>query len=93
MPEKISTDFNDLTPEQQDFILNYIRDNFEPIKNINYSRTAYGLKALFTRDYFFVTQEQFAEAMRRAGYKVVPFGTNGNSCFNISNRSLHLKKR
>lgn len=88
----VSTNFTDLTPEQQNFILEFLENNFFPRETFNQKYSAYGLKQVFTRKYFYVTQEQFVEAMCRVGFSV-KMSASGNACFNISDRSPYLKIR
>lgn len=85
----ISTKFEDLTAEQQIQIVDFMKKNFIPTKGINQKYSAYGLKQSFTRKYFYLTQEQFTQAMERAGFNVQPLN-NGNACFNISARSPYF---
>lgn len=86
----VSTKFEDLSAEQQMQVVEFLRENFIPIKEINQKHTAYGLKQGFSRKFFYLTQEQFSQAMERAGFKVQPL-ENGNACFNISERSPYFK--
>ena len=88
----VSVNFSDLTQEQQDFIVDFLEINFTMRETINPKYSAYGLKQTFSRKYFFVTQEQFTEAMRRAGFTAQSIG-HGNAVFNISSRSPFLKIR
>lgn len=85
----ISTDFNDLSNEQQDFIVSWIKDNFKPIKTFNYRHSAYGLKQRFTSRNFYVSQEQFTTAMLKAGFKSVEI--KNIQYFNISKHSPYFK--
>lgn len=84
--------FYSLTREQQSFIIGFCEANFRPIQKINPHHSAYGLKQSFARKHFYVTQEQFTEAMRLAGFSVEPFG-HGNARFNIGESSPYLKRR
>ena len=84
--------FYDLTREQQSFIISFCEANFRPVQKINPRHSAYGLKQSFTRKYFYVTQGQFTEAMRLAGFAVEPTG-HGNARFNIGESSPYLKSR
>lgn len=89
MPD-VSTDFNDLTPDQQDMLVAFLKENFRQTQGINGKHTAYGLKQKFTKEHFYLTQEQFTQAMEKAGFKVKPL-KYGNASFNISERSPYFK--
>lgn len=80
-----------LTSEERDFLLDYVTDNFIASETINRNHTAYGLKQRFAREHFHVTQEQFVEAMRIAGYGVELID-GGDAYFAISEKSPHLTK-
>lgn len=90
MGTEASTRFEDLTPEQQTSIVEFMQESFIPTQGINQKHSAYGLKQKFSREHFYVTQEQFTQAMSRAGFRVSPL-ENGNACFNISERSSYFK--
>ncbi len=81
-----SAKFDDLTSDQQRFIVEWLSNNFIPTKSINKHSSAYGIKQPFSRLFFFVTQEQMTEAMIRAGFKAVE-APSGVFRFNISERS------
>lgn len=87
----VSTKFTDLTNEQQAFLLDFLGRNFTRTQTVNQRHSAYGMKQRFTAKYFYVTQEQFTEAMRRLGFKVELTKT-GNAYFNISERSTYFKE-
>ena len=80
---------NKLTADQEEFLNQFVVDNFHPIRSINAKHSAYGLKQKFSRVYFYVTTEQFTRAMRNAGFIAQPIG-NGNACFNISQESPYF---
>ena len=86
----VSARFEDLTAEQQNEIVDFLIDNFIPTKAINQRHSAYGLKQKFSRDHFYVTQEQFTRAMELAGFKVLLL-KNGNARFNISERAPYFR--
>lgn len=86
---EISYKLEDLTTEEREFLLDYVTNNFIATKTINHKHTAYGLKQKFTREHFYVTQEQFAQAMRQVGY-LVELIDDGNAYFGISERSPHF---
>ena len=88
--QPISDQLNDLPLEQQSFIVAWVSENFTPTAAINYRHTAYGLKQPFTRLFLYVTEAQFTEAMRRAGF-LVEKNPRGKDCFNISERSSAFK--
>lgn len=87
--ENISTDFNDLSSEQQTFIVNWLKDNFKETKSYNYHHSAYGLKQNFSRLNFYVTEEQFTTAMCKAGFKTTKSSTGAHH-FAISNKSKYF---
>lgn len=74
---------------QQRFLIEFINENFVPIKNINFQHTDYGLKQKFSRLHFFVTQQQFYEAMLIAGFKSKE-KVKGYMSFNISQKSRYF---
>ena len=76
-----------LTPEQKQELYLYIQHVFIGTDHINTKYTAYGLKQRFSRKYFYITQEQFIEAMIDAGFKAKLID-NGDAHFNISDYSL-----
>lgn len=79
-----------LTTQQWDEIESVLEDEFIAAEAINHRHTAYGLKQKFSREHFYVTQEQFTEAMRRVGFRVELLD-DGNACFNIGERSPYFK--
>lgn len=88
---EISYRLEDLTVEEREFLLDYVTNNFIATKTINHKHTAYSLKQRFTREHFYVTQEQFAEAMRQVGYSIEPL-ENGDAYFGISERSPYFAR-
>lgn len=87
---EISYTLDALTSEEREFLLDYVTNNFIATNTINRHHTAYGLKQRFTREHFFITQEQFIEAMRTVGYGVEPI-EGGDAYFAISKNSPHLQ--
>lgn len=86
----VSTRLEDLTEAERNFIIGFMQRYLRPTSSVNKKHSAYGLKQRFTSRFFYVTQEQFAQAMDEAGFTVYPDGGNGNACFNISSRSPYL---
>lgn len=93
-------DFNNLSGEQKDQLLEWIKSNLQKIKTINKNHTSYGLKHYFEYDKknggFYVTNGQFKGAMLECGFikYEIPeiFGINWE--FNVSEKSISkLKKR
>lgn len=80
----------DLTAQQWGELEAVLSDGFIEVQSINRRHTAYGLKQKFSREHFYVTQEQFTEAMRRVGFKAERLD-DGNACFNIGERSPYFK--
>lgn len=89
MPD-VSVRFEDLTAEQQNEVVDFLIDSFIPTKTINQRHSAYGLKQKFSRERFYVTQEQFTRAMELAGFEALLL-ENGNAKFNISERSPYFR--
>ena len=90
MPD-VSTRLEDLTEEQQTMIVEFMQENFIPIEAINPQHSAYGLKQRFSREHFYVTQEQFTQAMAKAGFRV-HLAEDGSTYFNIGQRSPDFKR-
>lgn len=80
----------ELTTQQWAELESTLANSFVAVENINRRHSAYGLKQKFSREHFYVTQEQFTEAMQRIGFRVEHFG-NGNAHFNIGERSPYFK--
>ncbi len=75
--------FNNLSPEMQENLLNYISERFSMIKSFTrgYAKSAYDLKQHFTDLYCtaetgHVTSECFMEAMIKSGYKATMVNEN-----------------
>ena len=80
----------DLTAQQWDELKSVLEVEFIAVGAINHRHTAYGLKQKFSREHFYVTQEQFTEAMRQVGFRAEST-RDGNVCFNIGERSRYFK--
>ena len=78
--------FSDLSIVEQEFLLNWISENFLPTQDINFKHSDYGLKQKFSRLHFYVTAKQFSEAMVIAGFTFKEIH-NGHKSFNISQKS------
>lgn len=76
----------DLTAEQRDILARYIRGIFVKADYFNTMHTAYGLKQRFSRTHFYVTSQQFTEAMIAEGFAAKFIGDD-DACFNISEKS------
>ncbi len=86
--------FDNLSVDQQNELLEWIKQNLVPIKSFNLKHDSYGLKHLVRfrdgkRPY--LTNGQFKGAMLRAGYRVQDMNAQ-NWKFNISERSAAFKK-
>lgn len=86
--------FENLSVEKQNEVLEWIKQNLVPIKSFNPKHDSYELKHLVRfsdgkRPY--LTNGQFKGAMLRAGYRVQDMNAQ-NWKFNISERSPALKK-
>lgn len=88
----VSTNFGDLTKEQQFFIVNWLQENFTQTQAINLKHSACGLKQVFTRLNFYVTKEQFTAGMINAGFQAKEKKA-GVWCFNIGESSPFFKIR
>lgn len=88
---EVSKVFDELSREQQEFIVSWATENFREVKAINRKHSAYGLKQKFSRLHFYVTQEQFTDAMAKAGFKAETL-KNGNAHFNIGQSSQFFKE-
>ncbi len=86
MPEN----FEEMSDERKEFLLNWISENLRPIKTINLNHTSYGIKHWIDGEYF--TNGEFKGAMLKAGYKVKDLNAT-NWHFNISERSPIILKR
>lgn len=82
--------FEELTDNEKSELLNWISDNFSPIKSFNSDCTSYGLKQKFSRTNFYVYNGVFKGAMIKAGYKVQNHNDK-NWVFNISKKSNYFK--
>lgn len=80
----------ELTAQQWAELEMALANCFVAVENINRRHSAYGLKQKFSREHFYVTQEQFTRAMQSIGFHVEPFG-NGNAHFNIGERSPYFE--
>ena len=89
----VSDDFYALTKEQQTFMIDWLKEHFIPIGDINTRHTTYGLKQKFYRLNFYVSNKQFVTAMELAGFKAVEEAgkDEGYFRFNISQRSKFFK--
>ena len=86
--------FENLSVEQQNEVLEWIKQNLVSIKSFNPKHDSYELKHLVRfsdgkRPY--LTNGQFKGAMLRAGYRVQDMNAQ-NWKFNVSERSPALKK-
>lgn len=88
---QVSYSLDALTVEEREFLLDYVANNFVAAKAINRKHTAYGIKQRFCREHFYITQEQFTQAMQTVGYMSEPAG-DGDAYFAISERSPHFSR-
>ena len=82
--------FCELTSNQQEVLLSWIRDNFISMNTFNVQKTSYHMKHIFEEDNFYVTNGQFKGAMLKAGFRVKN-PESDNWYFNVSNRSPAFK--
>lgn len=80
--------FDYLTPGEQHRLVEWIKNNFEPIRTFNLRHTSYGLKHIFERSPggFYIGNGAFKGAMLKCGYKVRD-KADLNWHFNISQAS------
>lgn len=80
--------FDELTPSEQDVLLDWIECNLYKINSFNMMRTSYGLKHIFERSEngFYIKNGAFKGAMLKLGFKVKN-KIDINWEFNISKRS------
>jgi biotin operon repressor len=82
----------ELAVEEQKELVDWCKINFEKIQSFNDRYTSYGLKHIFEKDNYYITNGQFKGAMLKAGFKVKDYDEL-NWTFNISQKSEALKKR
>lgn len=88
--EKGEDTFEQLHKEEQERILNWIKENFIPKKTINYNYNSYGLKHLIQHDKgIYMTNEQFKKAMLLCGFEAGNIMKKSWN-FNISEKSKAL---
>lgn len=60
-----------MTKQEEKILLDWI-SNFKPIKTFNLKHTSYELKHIFerTEQGFYITNDEFKDAMLKAGFKV-----------------------
>lgn len=84
----------DISKDEQDIVLGWIKENIYPRKTPLYGYTSYGLKHDLERDTkIYLTNNQFKDAMMMAGFK--PVNQNElNWEYKISRKSpVFVKKR
>lgn len=60
----------DLSKEEQQVVLDWIKDNIKPRKSVLHGRSSYGIKHVQQNDTgIYLTNNQFKHAMLLAGYK------------------------
>lgn len=87
--------FSDLSPDEQNTLLNWIRRNLVKIKTVNRNHTSYGIKHLFEHDCggFYISNGQMKGALLICGFE--PSNRSDlNWCCRISQKSINaLQKR
>lgn len=78
--------FYDLTADEQAKVLNWCKQ-LDKQKGINKKRTSYGLKHIFEKDNFYITNGAFKGAMLVAGFDIADEKTI-NWTFNASEKSI-----
>lgn len=66
-----NTAYLDMSIEDRAFLVGFLRESLKLVKRPTVLYSAYQLKQPFTRKYFYVSEEVFAEAMARAGFNGV----------------------
>lgn len=82
-----------LTKEQYATLINWVENNFVPIKTINYNMSAYTIHGIFERLYdkgFYVDEHAIIQAMRKCGYDF-KYNEEGQCYFNISQKSQAIQ--
>ncbi len=77
-----------LSSQEYEVVLNWVRNNFIPTKNINYNITAYNIHGIFERLYdkgFYIDEDTTVKALRECGYLYAY--KEGQWYFNISPKS------
>jgi hypothetical protein len=78
-----------MTTENFGILRKYIQDTFTAIKTINTKHTSYGLKHVAERALnFYISNDEFIEAMILEGFNAHYKCSKENSHFNISNKFL-----
>ena len=88
-----SQEFEELTAEEKDVLLEWIGMYLKPIKRFNYNSSSYGLKHIFqfSEKGFYVTNGAFKGAMLKAGFKAHN-KHEMNWYFNISKKMVRREK-
>lgn len=83
----------ELTKEQHDLLINWIKDNFIPINSFNDVKTSYGIQYLFeiSDNGFYVDNDTIKQVMLECGFKVQNKKSH-NWVFNISMNSPAIKE-
>lgn len=78
--------------EEQNIVMNWIRENIFPRKTVNFERTSYGVKHLLQWDTnIYLTNNEFKDAMMICGFE--PVNPNKlNWMYRISEKSPAFKK-
>lgn len=75
--------FDKMTPENQQLLIDWINRNLRPIKSFNPKRTSYGMKQRYAS---YCDNGEFKGAMLKAGYRVKDKDAL-NWVFNVSEKS------
>ncbi|MGF9891553.1 hypothetical protein ABEX78_23120 [Priestia megaterium] len=91
-PYNDTKQFNNLTEEEQEVLLTWVKNNFMPIKCFTVNHSSYALKHLFENsdEGFYIPNGAFKAAMVKCGYKAEDENAV-NWYFNISKKSPALK--
>ena len=84
--------FDGLSDEHREFLLNWIDKNLLSRQSFNESHTSYGLKQWISEDGEYFTNGEFKGAMLKSGYKVQDKSAL-NWVFNVSEKSPIIQRK
>ena len=91
--EDVKCGFCSYTKEQQDEILQYVKEMFTPIKSYNYNTSSYGIKHGCERKLgYYISNNCMKVAMYLGGY-MPDNAFDINHCYTISKKSPYYKSR
>ncbi len=78
-------EFQKLSQRQQQFLLEWVEDNFTKSLELNFNWPAMEIKQIFSTLFFYVTRNQFVCAMKKSNFQVAVF--NRDYVFNVHPKS------